>query len=99
MEQQGRGEGRGDSGSSVSTQGELLAETPECCLPPARSWGLNAQPLARRDEGALARCGPSPLSCMRGSESCCFLLCPATRVPEVFVASALLTRQLDPQAD
>ena len=97
MEQQGRVKGRGESGSSVPTHSKLLAGMTECCLPPACSWGLNAQLLARRDGGALAKCGPSPLSCMRGSASCPFFLCPATRVPEVFVASALLTRQLDPQ--
>ena len=97
MEQQGRVKGRGESESSVPTHSELLAGMPECCLPPALSWGLSAQPLARRDGGALAKCRSSPLSCMRGSASCSFFLRPATRVPEVFVASALLTRQLDLQ--
>ena len=85
MEQQGRVKGRGESESSVPTHSELLAGMPECCLPPALSWGLSAQPLARRDGGALAKCRSSPLSCMRGSASCSFFLRPATRVPEVFV--------------
>lgn len=38
-------EGR-ESGSPVPTYCELLEGTPECCLPLAWSWGLDAQPRA-----------------------------------------------------